>query len=77
MKRVIVQHATTGKFLHDGGTWTDVCIEAKEFRSSLDAMSFCQQNGINEVQVRLTFGNPEVDIVLPLSIEIRPPDNRT
>jgi hypothetical protein len=64
--KVLLQHINTGLFFKQIGDWTDDCNVAREFPNSLNAINFCNANGLRDVHVLLKFQQPRYDVSLPV-----------
>lgn len=67
MKRVVIEHSNTGLFLLDEEHWTASIDGAMSFENSASAARYAQRHDIQNIRVRLTFGNREYDVVIPVS----------
>ncbi len=62
--KVFIQQQGTGLYLQLPGRWVREQAQAPVFPGSLQALDFCQKAGLREVQIRLTFGDPNFDLIL-------------
>jgi hypothetical protein len=67
MKRVVIEQSSTGLFLLDDDHWTPSIEGAMSFENSASAARYAQRHDIRNIRVRLTFGNREYDVVIPIS----------
>ena len=66
--RVLVQNSVTRIFLGEGCIWLSSEVEAKAFRTSVEAADFCFTNKLDGVQVVLHFDfAAHQNIELPLN----------
>ena len=64
--KVLLQNTNTGLFFRQPAGWTDDCNAAREFPNSLSAITFCNANGLADVQVLLKFKQTRFDVSLPV-----------
>jgi hypothetical protein len=63
--KVLLQNMTTKLFFRQGG-WTEDVEKARDFPNSLNAINYCNANGLKNVQVLLKFKQPRYDVALPV-----------
>jgi hypothetical protein len=64
--RVMVRNRSTGFWLRCDGNWTDLAAQAQDFGSSMTALERAVATGVKELAVILSFGRPELDVVIDL-----------
>jgi hypothetical protein len=64
--KVLLQNVTTHLYFRQLGSWTDDVEKARDFPNSLNAINFCNSNGLKEVRVLLKFKQSRYDVVLPV-----------
>ena len=64
--KVLLQNLKTKLFFKEPGNWTADVEIARDFPNSLNAINFCNANGLKEVQVLLKFKQERYDVALPL-----------
>jgi hypothetical protein len=64
--KVLLQNLNTKLFFKRPGGWTDDLEKARDFPNSLNAINFCNANGLRDVQVLLKFNQPRYDVALPV-----------
>ena len=64
--RILLQHARTGLYLCNEGSWTANPFEALDFQHSQAAIDFARDYGIEGVQIAVTFVDHQFDEVVPL-----------
>jgi hypothetical protein len=64
--RILLQHARTGLYLCKVGNWTANPFEALDFQHSQIAIDFARDQGIEGVQIAVTFVDHQFDEVVPL-----------
>ena len=62
--KVFVQRSRDGLFLRTLSVWVSSQSEAKAFANCTPAIDFCVENGIKEVRLCLSFGDPKYDLFL-------------
>jgi len=70
--KVLLQNLKTKLFFKEIGIWTADIEKARDFPNSLNAINFCNANGLKDVQVLLKFKQERYDVALPL-LEHREP----
>ena len=66
-REVFVQNRETQLLLRDSKTWTPEKSEARNFRTTIDAIAFCCLSEVKNAHVLVTFNFPNVpDVVVPL-----------
>ncbi|HWF19406.1 MAG TPA: hypothetical protein VG754_09060 [Verrucomicrobiae bacterium] len=63
--KALLQQVETGLYFHAPGEWTPEHQEARDFKSSVTARTYCLRHGIEGVQIVLKFESEKYDIVLP------------
>jgi hypothetical protein len=63
--RRLIRNKRTGMFLEDGH-WTHDRHKARHYECISEAMKACDQHSLKDVELVLTFGDPKMDIPLPL-----------
>lgn len=63
--KALLQQPETGLYFKSLGQWTPDLEEAHDFKSSVTARSYCQSQGILNVQIVLKFSLDKYDIVMP------------
>ena len=67
MRQILVQDRQTRFFLGPGDQWTILRTEARNFGTSLSAISHCLQKEIPNAQVVVNFDTPGAcDVVVPI-----------
>jgi hypothetical protein len=64
--RILLQHERTGLYLREAGSWTANPFEALDFQRSQVAIDFARDQGIEGVQIAVTFVDHQFDEVVPL-----------
>ncbi len=64
--KTLLQQAGTGLYLKAAGKWTPDSGEARDFKSSVTARSYCESHHILHAQIVLKFNVDQYDIVLPV-----------
>jgi hypothetical protein len=64
--KILLQHARTGLYLREAGTWTANPFEALDFQHSQGAIDFARDHAIEGVQIAVTFVDHQFDEVVPL-----------
>jgi len=74
-KRIVIQHCRSKQFLacREELKWTDSLEDATPFASSGQAALQCLRLHLDDVQVLLTFGSRQYDLVLPIHDSAREP----
>ena len=67
--KVLVKNGDTGFFLKEETRWTKKDVEAQDFGSSLKAMEQAHAVGLTHAEIVISFGNPSLDINIPLHQE--------
>ena len=62
--KVILQDTSTGLFYHGKEEWAQDSATAYNFRSSLEAIDYCQQKQIQDGEIILCFSEARYDIRL-------------
>ena len=62
--RVLIQNCDTLQFFAANNGWIGSPHEATDYKGTLAAARIIRQNELRRAQILLTFGNPELDIVL-------------
>jgi len=62
--KVVIQNVLTDRYLGEKGRWVRPESEARNFCTSLQAMDFCFQNQLFEVEIVLMFEERRYDIRL-------------
>ena len=64
--KVLIQNCVTKRYLCTGRKdhWCDDTAKAKDFGNGVVAIDYVIKQNLSECQVVLSFGNPELDIVL-------------
>ena len=60
--KILLQHTGSGLFYKSLGIWVRDEDEARVFVSALDAIEFCQQQGLTSVEIVLRSDQPQNDI---------------
>ena len=63
--KALLQQPETGLYFKGLGQWTPDPDEAHDFKSSVTARSYCQNQGILNAQIVLKFSLDKYDIVMP------------
>jgi hypothetical protein len=63
--RVLLRHTKTGLFYMEPSGWTDQMEKAEDFKHSATAILYAHQVGLEDVEALLSFGDPDLDVVLP------------
>jgi hypothetical protein len=63
---VYLQSLRTEKFVQGPEKWTDHAEQAREFRGGTDALFFCYQHHLADMQILGRFAEPEKDFTIPL-----------
>ena len=71
--KILLQHTGSRLFYKSLGIWVDDELEARIFVTALDAIEFCQQQGLTSVEIVLRSDQPQNDIRLGLQ---EPPRDR-
>ena len=66
LMKVLLQNVTTKLYFRQLGSWTDDVEKARDFPNSLNAINFCNSNGLKEVRVLLKFKQSRYDVALPV-----------
>lgn len=69
---MLLQNLTTRLYFRQIGSWTDDVEKARDFPNSLNAINFCNANGLKNVRVLLKFKQGRYDVALPV-LEHREP----
>lgn len=64
--KTLVQQPRTGLYFKSAGKWTPDYGEARDFKSSVTARSYCESHHILHAQIVLKFDVDQYDIVLPI-----------
>ncbi len=64
--RVLLRQAKTGLYWESADCWTAEAEKARDFETSTRAAFFAQDNGQEDFEVYLEFGDCEYDVRLPL-----------
>jgi hypothetical protein len=65
--RILLQNTDTRSYVRSVGQWTPQLIEAHAFRTSLEALCFCHNQGLFHMQVILSFRGALQDIAFPVT----------
>ncbi len=57
--RTLLRHTSTGRYYQSAGAWTLDPENAHDFGSIARAVSVVQTRGLSDMEVDLTFDNPE------------------
>lgn len=68
--KALLQQIETGFYFKSPGQWTASTREAYDFKSSLNARSYCVRCKMPGLQIRLKFEEDKYDIVLPTEYPI-------
>jgi len=60
--KILLQHTGSGLFYKSLGIWVRDEDEGRVFVSALDAIEFCQQQGLTSVEIVLRSDQPQNDI---------------
>jgi hypothetical protein len=60
--KILLQHTGSGLFYKCLGIWVADENDARVFVSALDAIEFCQQQGLSSVEIVLRSDQPQNDI---------------
>ncbi len=71
--RVLLQQTASGLWWAGPGVWVPEKKSARAFGGTVEAMDFCQAQGLRHVQIVLSFPDPRWDIVLRLMADGQPP----
>jgi hypothetical protein len=63
---VYLQSLRTEKFVQGPKKWTDTPEQAREFGGGIDALFFCYQNHLADMQILGRFTDPQKDFTIPL-----------
>jgi hypothetical protein len=80
--RVLIQQAGTGLYFKGPRQWVADKSTANSFNTSTEAVEFCLRQGLEGVQILLSFPDPQYDIVMMpmpgghLKAEKLPPQRR-
>jgi hypothetical protein len=66
MRRILVQDCRTKLFYRAGKDWTSRPDEARHFPTTVEAVAFCLQQKLPEVQVIMKFDHFTADVVVPV-----------
>jgi hypothetical protein len=73
--KILLQHTGSGLFYKGLGIWVPDEVDARVFVSALDAIEFCQQQGLSSVEIVHRSDEPQNDIrVGPLQEPLPPRD---
>jgi hypothetical protein len=64
--KVLLQNLNTKLFFRKPSGWTEDIEKARDFPNSLNAINFCNLNGLKDVQVLLKFKQQRYDVALPV-----------
>jgi len=64
--KVLLQNLNTKLFFRQPAGWTEDIEKARDFPNSLNAINFCNTNGLKNVQVLLKFNQQRYDVALPV-----------
>jgi len=64
--RILLQQKETGLYVGAHDDWSRDCSAARDFVSSSAAIDFCNQSGLQGIQLVLRFDEQKYDIVVPL-----------
>ena len=62
--KVFIQRSRDGLFLKTKSVWVSAQTEAQAFSNCTPAIDFCVENGIKDVRLCLSFGDPKYDLFL-------------
>lgn len=62
--KVFIQRSRDGLLLKTQSVWVSSQAEAKAFSNCTPAIDFCVENGIKDVRLCLSFGDPKYDLFL-------------
>jgi len=72
--KILLQHTGSRLFYKSLGIWVADELEARLFVTALDAIEFCQQQGLTSVEIVLRSDQPQNDI--RLGLQEPPPRDR-
>jgi L-rhamnose isomerase len=64
--RIVLQHVRTQLYLLSPDTWTANPFEALDFQHSQTAIEYARQHDLDEVQISVTFADPQFNEVVAL-----------
>ncbi len=64
--RVLLRHIKTGLLFREPDQWTADFTQAQNFRHSAEAMDYARDHGLKEVEVLLSFEDPQFNVPLRL-----------
>jgi len=64
--KALIRNLNTGHFLTASGEWSEDENQAKDFESSIAAVSLAKRKNLRNVEVVLRFGLPTYDVQLPV-----------
>jgi hypothetical protein len=67
--KALIRDLKTGCFYKGEGVWTGQRGEGREFESTFQAMAFAEDNGLDGVEVVLTFDEPEKDVTVGMDLQ--------
>ena len=69
--KTVIQNCETEFFLGEDSDWIPSRSDARTFKNSLSALSYCVDRNLKNVRIVLTFGPKEYDVFLPVLNEGR------
>ena len=74
--KILLQHTGSGLFYKSLGVWVRDEDDARVFVSALDAIEFCQAQGMTSVEIVLRADRPQDDLRVNPLPEPEPPRDR-
>ena len=71
--RIVVRDGKTELYASSVGSWTPDLEEALVFASALHAIHFVLDNHLENMEILFSFGNPDLDVRVPLTPGALPP----
>lgn len=64
--KIRLQHPHSGLYVDCSGNWIAAVSEAKEFSLVSDAVNFCNERKLKDVEIVTTFDNPPSECRVPI-----------
>jgi hypothetical protein len=64
--RIVVQHRKTNAFLTQDAKWARRLDDARQFRTSIEALRFCADRELRETDMLVCFPGQKANLRLPL-----------
>ena len=64
--KIQLWHTNLGRYVNSSGGWANAPSEGKEFSLVSDAVNFCNEHNLKEIELVITVGDPPSESRVPI-----------